>query len=208
MGTHKPIACFNVGMTYDGLRALGTPAESLATFPTEFVEGMTKRALKLGDFGASAPDNWPAPFDQPARVDIVATIHANEAQHLDRVQDQVARSFNVIGTRDGRGLNEGKVFFGYKDSISQPRFKHVDDPEQTKVDEPIDPLGTILLGYPTRLEGLRFRVPKPKELGLNGTFNAFRILAQDAAGFEDYLDRAADRVAEASRCRPTSSARQ
>ena len=155
---------------------------------------MTKRASKLGDFGASAPDNWPAPFDQPARVDIVATIHANEAQHLDRVQDQVARSFNVIGTRDGRGLDEGKVFFGYKDSISQPRFKHVDDPEQTKVDEPIDPLGTILLGYPTRLEGLRFRVPKPEELGLNGTFNAFRILAQDAAGFEDYLDRAADEL--------------
>ena len=86
------------------------------------------------------------------------------------------------------------MFFGYKDSISQPRFKHVDDPEQTKVDEPIDPLGTILLGYPTRLEGLRFRVPKPKELGLNGTFNAFRILAQDAAGFEDYLDRAADKL--------------
>jgi len=188
----KPIACFNVGLTYNGLRALGTPAESLATFPTEFVEGMTKRASKLGDFGASAPDKWPAPFDHPARVDMVATIHADEAQHLDRVQDQVARSFNVIGTREGRGLNEGKVFFGYKDSISQPRFKHVDDPDQTKIDEPIDPLGTILLGHPTRLEGLRFRVPKPEELGLNGTFNAFRILAQDASGFEGYLDCAAD----------------
>ena len=64
----KPILCFNIGMTYKGLRALGTPAEHLATFPTEFVEGMAKRALKLGDFGASAPDKWPAPFDQPARV--------------------------------------------------------------------------------------------------------------------------------------------
>lgn len=188
---HKPLSCFNVGMTYNGLRALGTPADSLATFPTEFIEGMTKRAPKLGDCRASAPDNWPAPFDQPERVHIVATIHADDARDLDRVQDQVARSFNVIGTRDGRDLAEGKVFFGYKDSISQPRFEHVDDPEQTKVDEPIDPLGTILLGYPTRLEGLRFRVPAPEELGLNGTFNAFRILAQDAAGFEDYLDRAA-----------------
>jgi deferrochelatase/peroxidase EfeB len=190
----KPIACFNVGMTYNGLRALGTPAESLATFPTEFVEGMTKRALKLGDFGASAPGNWPPPFDQPARVNIVAAIHSDGAQHLDRVQDQVARAFNVIGTRDGCALADDKVFFGYKDSISQPRFKHVDDPDQVKVDEPIDPLGTVLLGHHTLFEGLMFSVPKPVELGFNGTFNAFRILAQDAKGFEDYLDVAADKL--------------
>ena len=190
----KPTVCFNIGLTHDGLRALGTPPEHLATFPTEFVEGMTKRALKLGDFGASAPGNWPAPFDQPARINIVATIHSDQAQHLDRVQDQVARAFNVIGTRDGRALDEGKVFFGYKDSISQPRFKHVDDPEQAKVNEPIDPLGTVLLGHRTLFEGLRFGVPEPEELGLNGTFNAFRILAQDASGFEDYLDVVADEL--------------
>ena len=181
-------------MTYEGLRALGTPPEHLATFPTEFIEGMAKRALKLGDFGESAPDKWPAPFDQPARVHVVATIYSDEAHHIDRVQDQVARAFNVIGIRDGRSLDDGKVFFGYKDSISQPRFKHVDDPDQTKVDEPIDPLGTVLLGHATRFEGLKFAVPQPDELGLNGAFNAFRILAQDAAEFEEYLDIAADEL--------------
>ena len=57
---------------------------------------------------------------------------------------------------------------------------------------PVDPLGTVLLGQPTRAEGLMFRVPSPTVLGLNGTFNAFRVLAQDVAGFEDYLDRATD----------------
>ena len=31
----------------------------------------------------------------------------------------------------------------------------------------------------------------PAELGHNGTFNAFRVLKQDVAGFEKYLDRAA-----------------
>jgi deferrochelatase/peroxidase EfeB len=187
--TQKPDACFNIGLTYEGLRALGTPKEHLATFPTEFVEGMTKRALKLGDFGSSAPANWPAPFDRPARVHIVASIYADAAAHLDRVQAQVARAFNVLGVRDG--CNLAKVFFGYVDNISQPRFKEIPDPDQAKVDEPIDPLGTVLLGYPTRLKDLIFRVPTPEELGLNGTFNAFRILSQDAAGFEAYLDRAA-----------------
>ena len=187
----KPTACFNIGLTYEGLRALGTPAKSLATFPTEFVEGMTSRALKLGDFGSSAPSSWPAPFDKPARVHVVASIYADDAAHLDRVEAQVASAFNVLGAHDGRNLADNKVFFGFVDNISQPRFAEIRDPDTEKTDEPIDPLGTALLGYPTRLEGLFFRVPTPAALGFNGTFNAFRILKQDAAGFEAYLDKAA-----------------
>ena len=36
-----------------------------------------------------------------------------------------------------------------------------------------------------------WRVPQPEALGHNGTFNAFRVLKQDVAGFEKYLDQAA-----------------
>ena len=53
------------------------------------------------------------------------------------------------------------------------------------------PLGTVLLGHPTNLEGLMWRVPQPAALGHNGTFNAFRVLKQDVVGFEKYLDQAA-----------------
>jgi deferrochelatase/peroxidase EfeB len=49
----------------------------------------------------------------------------------------------------------------------------------------------VLLGHPTNLEGLMWQIPQPKALGHNGTFNAFRVLEQDVAGFEKYLDRAA-----------------
>ena len=192
--SEKPAVCFNIGLTYEGLRALGTPEESLATFPTEFKEGMTSRALKLGDFGLSAPSNWPAPFDKPARVHIIASIYADDKAHLDLVQAQVARALNVLGVRDGRNLAGNKVFFGYVDNISQPRFAGIRDPGQNKVDEPLDPLGTALLGYPTRLAGLFFRVPTPPVLGHNGSFNAFRILKQDVAGFETYLDKAANEL--------------
>ena len=151
--SEKPAVCFNIGLTYEGLRALGTPEKSLATLPTEFKEGMTSRALKLGDFGLSAPSNWPAPFDKPARVHIIATIYADDTAHLDRVQAQVARPLNVLGVRDGRNLADNKVFFGYVDNISQPRFAGIRGPDQNKVDEPLDPLGTVLLGYPTRTRG-------------------------------------------------------
>jgi deferrochelatase/peroxidase EfeB len=189
-----PPTCFNIGLTCDGLRALGTPSESLNTFPTEFTEGMTSRALKLGDFGSSAPQNWPAPFDKPARVHMIASIYADDKGDLDRIENQVARAFTVLGSRDGRKRAANKVFFGFADDISQPRFPGIDDPNTPKADEPIDQLGTALLGYPTRLDGLFFRVPTPPALGFNGTFNAFRILQQDALGFNTYLDKAANEL--------------
>ena len=184
--------CFNIGVTFAGLRALGTPSASLATFPSEFVEGMTARTARLADYGDSAPANWPAPFDRPERVHIVATVYAGDADDsdatstLDRVQAQVASAFDVIGVRNGGSFPGDRVHFGYVDSISQPRFRR----RESSL-EPIDPLGTVLLGYPTLLESLMFRVPTPPALGHNGSFNAFRILAQDVVGFEAYLDRAA-----------------
>lgn len=189
--TLKPEASFNIGVTFAGLGALGVPKAHLASFPTEFTQGMTARAAKLGDFGDSAPEHWPAPFDTPDRVHIIASIYADEDAALDHVEKQVAAAFTVLGVRNGRGLAEGKVFFGYKDGISQPRFDEVDDPDTRYADEPVDPLGTLLLGYPTKLENLMFSVPTPTQLGLNGSFNAFRVLQQDAAGFERYLDKAA-----------------
>ena len=190
----KPPVCFNLGLTHAGLRALGVPAQDLASFPTEFVEGMARRARKLGDYGDSAPDRWPAPFDRPGRIHLVASIHADDRQPLDRLEGQLARAFDVLGVRDGRNLPEDKVVFGYRDNISQPRFEHVVDPDLLDRSEPIDPLGTILLGHPTRMSDLTFRVPSPDVLGRDGAFSAFRVLAQDAAGFEAYLDEAAERL--------------
>jgi deferrochelatase/peroxidase EfeB len=194
-GDMKPPLCFNIGLTFEGLRALGTSDESLASFPTEFTDGMTRRALKLGDFGPCDPKNWPDPFDKPAQIHIIASIYAGDEGPLDSVQTQVARAFTVLGSRNGRKRDADKVFFGFKDSISQPRFAEIpDDPDTDNANEPIDSLGTVLLGYETRLEKLRFRVPEPDELGFNGTFNAFRILAQDAKGFNHYLSKAANEL--------------
>jgi len=49
----------NVGLTLTGLQHLGLAAEALATFPTEFVEGMATphRSRVLGDEGANAPEH-------------------------------------------------------------------------------------------------------------------------------------------------------
>jgi len=212
-GTLKPETCFNIGITFAGMRALGTPEAMLATFPTEYVDGMAKRALKLGDFGDSAPANWSAPFDRTDRVHLIATAYAQQPEQLDQIKAEVAKAFHVIDFRDGRTRNDANVlgpafrgdgspnnrsFFGHADGISQPRFK-IDGYPDINSSQPTSPLGTVLLGYDTPLEGIRFRVPMSEELGKDGSFNAFRILAQDCWAFENYLTEAADALLELER---------
>ena len=193
----KPDTCFNIGLTYEGLRALGTPASSLADFPTEFIEGMPKRALKLGDAGPSAPENWEKPFDQPALIHIVASIYGDNVAQLDTIQRAAiagGKGLRLLEpARDGWCFNGDYVHFNYTDNISQPRFAEIHDREaHSKNDlQPMAPLGTVLLGYPTNFEGLKWRVPLPEALGHNGSFNAFRVLEQDVVGFEEYLTTAA-----------------
>ena len=195
----KPDACFNIGLTFDGLRALGTPAASLNTFPNEFAAGMHTRAVKLGDTGPSAPHHWATPFDDPTRVHLIASVYADENAHLKSVQKRVVaggggRAFRLRGARDGWNFDGDTVHFGYRDNISQPRFAGIHDPERYPDAQPMAPLGTVLLGQPNAFEGLMWRVPQPELLGMNGSFNAFRILAQDVAGFEAYLDTAASQL--------------
>jgi hypothetical protein len=193
----KPESCFNIGLTYEGLRALGTPANSLASFPTEFIEGMNARALKLGDAGPSAPENWPAPFNDPNKLHIIATIYANEIALQDAVEQRAladGSGLRRLGVRDGAGFDGDYVHFGYRDNLTQPRFPGVHDAERYADGQPKAPLGTVLLGHPTNFEGLFFKIPDPHPLGMNGSFNAFRVLAQDAAGFEAYLDSAANEL--------------
>ncbi|MEA3065659.1 MAG: hypothetical protein QOJ27_2111, partial [Sphingomonadales bacterium] len=57
-GAVKPEYCLSAGFTYGGLRTLGVPAPTLASFATPdhqpFVDGAAKRAPFVGDIGASA----------------------------------------------------------------------------------------------------------------------------------------------------------
>ena len=51
-------ASISVAFTYQGLKALGVPQDSLASFAPEFRQGMAARAAELGDIGASSPGHW------------------------------------------------------------------------------------------------------------------------------------------------------
>jgi Dyp-type peroxidase family len=196
-GDDRPTVCVNVGITHHGLRALGVPQASLDSFPHEFVDGMASRSRKLGDTGPSDPSTWKPEWQDPTSVHLMVTIHANaDADRADTADRVLAagsgRAFSELARLDGAGFPDGIVHFGYKDSISQPHFRGIRDPEDRPDRQPLAEIGAALLGYKTPVENLRWEVPQPDVLGLNGSFNAFRVLEQRVEEFESFLTDSAD----------------
>jgi deferrochelatase/peroxidase EfeB len=179
------------------------PQASLDTFPPEFCQGMVARAARLGDVGDSAPAHWIGGLAEPAQVHLIVTIHGRQPADVGPVSEQVleaqgGRAFRLVPANpfDGQVLSgpDGStryVHFGYVDGISQPRFEGIHEHGQAVARQPFAPLGAALLGYPTALPHVSWRVPEPEALGHNGAFNAFRILRQDVRGFDAFLDQAA-----------------
>ena len=185
----------NLGITFGGLRALGVPESSLATFPPEFVEGMAARADRLGDVGRSSPATWAGGLGRQEQVHVVFTVHATRPDLRDAVADHVLAAgrdggYHELCRFDGEALVDpatGKrvEHFGFRDGLSQPRFEGVGRRPRAPR-EPVEPFGVILLGHPTSYN-VSVPVPGPPVLGHNGSFNAFRVLAQDVAGFRSFV---------------------
>ena len=196
--SRPPATCFNVGLTAGGMRALGLPDGIVRTFPAPWQQGMAARATIIGDWGDSDPAHWHARFRDAASLHVIVSLHADTETLLDEIERAALAlpggdALRVIGRDEGRRFEDGAVHFGYRDSIGQPRFEGITHPGKYD-DQPRAPLGTVLLGYETDMEELRWSLPNPAVLGFNGAFNAYRVLEQDVAGFEAFLDRAADEV--------------
>ncbi|MCK8669477.1 hypothetical protein M1M11_31865, partial [Pseudomonas azerbaijanoccidens] len=71
----------SVAVTCHGLRALGVPEASLATFAWEFQQGMAARAKTLSDVGDSDPRHWEAPLGS-SDIHVVLAAIAPDAQRL------------------------------------------------------------------------------------------------------------------------------
>ena len=58
-------AWLTFALTFQGLKALGVPQDSLDSFAPEFQQGMAARARELGDVADSAPQHWEKPLGTP-----------------------------------------------------------------------------------------------------------------------------------------------
>lgn len=193
--TVKPAYCLNIGLTFSGLRALGVPASSLASFPEEFQEGAAARAERVGDIGDSSPQYWIDCFGS-AEIHILLFLFAQTEESLEQVtrvlRDMYAmdKAMAELSVHDARSLPEGKAHFGYRDGFAQPVIEGGPPPVLPDI-LPEAPAGEFLLGYPSQYTDFTYPVPMPPALGRNGSFVAFRILAQDCHGFEQFLTESA-----------------
>ena len=184
-----------VGLTWNGLRALGVDEASLATFPDEFKQGMAARAEILGDTGENHPDNWVGGL---ARTDLhaIAILFARDAAERARCQTEhekliaQCKGVEVLSTLDLEAtppFDYEHDHFGYRDRLSQPVIEGTGEMPTPGSGLPLKP-GEFILGYPDE-GGPPANLPQPRILSHNGSYMAYRRLQEHVGMFRDFLRR-------------------
>src|SRR4051794_25850462 len=118
----------SISLTYQGLKALGVPQDSLDSFPPEFQEGMAARAALLGDTGENGPANWEKPLGTPD-VHVVLTAISPDTQRLESAVERARKAYReqtgvaALWRQDCHALPTETEPFGYKDGISHPAIE-------------------------------------------------------------------------------------
>ena len=201
----------NVAFTYAGLDAIGLPKHSLDSFQDaapSFSDGAKRRAPEIGDIGLSAPAAWKKPFDDESKLHMLWSLYANDETILEEKSKQLKALFGnpepaltEVDRYDGEHLTSREYgrteHFGFRDGIEQPEVEGVTikDKEDGAGSRPTA-TGAFLLGYPSQWGQFEYPLPTPAVLGFNGSFAAFRVLAQDVEGFTTYAKQTADKLVD------------
>ncbi|HEY6325445.1 MAG TPA: Dyp-type peroxidase [Candidatus Cybelea sp.] len=187
------------GFTFQGLKAVGVPEDSLESFPLAFREGMAARAKSLGDVAESAPERWEPPLGSPD-VHMAISVLSPDSERLDTLLARARAAYHelagieVVFRQDVYMRPDAREPFGFRDDISQPAIEGLGIPGTNRREEPFK-AGEFVLGYPNEL-GEVTRVPQPEILGRNGTYIAFSKLHQRVAAFRQYVRANASTAAD------------
>lgn len=180
----------NVAFSWVGLTALGAPARD--EFPTDFMEGLVRRAVMLGD---RDPTRWEIGGTEATEPHALLVLAANDADALDAELEWQERRWTrhwmreedvtvYRGTRLG-GPSGAKEHFGYRDGISQPIL------EGSEGSRPNSAAGEFILGYPDAGGETGFVGPSWAH---DGSYAVFRRLRQHVGRFRQALQREAPRI--------------
>jgi Dyp-type peroxidase family len=193
----RPEWCANVGLTYPALEVLELPAESLASFPADFREGMAARARdRLGDVGADLPASWdPSPPFATRGVHAMLLLSADDAGVLEeqlRVRHRQAAALpgvDLVGEEHAAALGkedeQDREHFGFRDGISQPVLAGSGLEDGAATGRMPVAAGEFVLGHPDELGHVP--MPLPEALGRNGTYAVYRKLRQHVVTFRNFL---------------------
>jgi Dyp-type peroxidase family len=150
----------NLAFTYEGLCAIGYPAEGRDKFSAEFITGMAddERSRRLGDIGASHPGKWEIGGRNQKRIHALLIVQSAKQDDLDQLQQKYAGDLPLAAPpQNGSFAKDNREHFGFADGISQPEIKNSPRPQrQTREEarrfmEPV-PEGEFVLGYPNAYE--------------------------------------------------------
>src|SRR5215813_5027106 len=179
----------SVALTYQGLKALGAPQDSLDSFAWEFRQGMAARAKELGDSGESSPENWEKPLGTPD-VHVVLIAISPDTQQLEVSIERARKAYQslpgitAIWRQDCHALPNEKEPFGFRDGISHPAIEGSGIAGTNPQEQPLK-AGEFVLGYRDEIGGVQ--MTRPEVLGRNGSYVVFRKLRQRVAAFRQFL---------------------
>lgn len=192
----KPELFLNLGLTCAGLKQLGVDTSA---FPRSFQLGATDPITlqRVCDTDKNDPRTWLAALANSTDLHLVVSLWAMSAEALDRGSEQLRLAFEPglreLLAHDAQALPANKVHFGYTDNIAQPTIEGVPARKHGLADaQPVAKAGEFLLGYPND-QGGTYELANAA-LSRNSSFAAFRILAQDAPAFEQFLTQAAQQT--------------
>ncbi len=188
-----------VALTFQGLKALGVPADNLATFPETFRQGMAARADLLGDTGANAPERWEPPLGRPD-VHIAIYALAPDASRLSAVLQGARAALRdltgvpAIWQQDTYQRPDERTAFGFRDGIGQPAIEGSGIPGSNPREQPLK-AGRVRPRLSKRERRCR-AAAEPEALGKNGSYIVFRKLHAREAAFRQYVRARAQSRAE------------
>ena len=182
-----------IGLTWNGLSALGVAEAELATFPEEFRQGMAARADILGLTGANEPDHWVGRLSSP-NLHAIAILFARDVAERERCQQEHANylkqcnGVEVLSALDLEAIppfDYAHEHFGYRDRLSQPVIEGTGVEPTPGSGAAIKP-GEFFLGYPDE-EGPAAGMPQPEILSRNGSYVAYLRMEEHVGAFRDFL---------------------
>jgi Dyp-type peroxidase family len=200
----KPEPLFNVGVTAQGLIALGIDSGILEVFDAPFQKGPEGGAL--GDLAPeTAPASWWERQFTTEDVHFIVSIYCRTESAIEAASNYVRSLANSLGhselkprkdgsTLDGRSLGDGRVHFGFRDGIGQPAINWSDIPSAGTDPNEVH-YRHFLLGYSSDDVPSYPNSGASADLVRDSTYMVFRWIYQDVAAFNQFLRERAHEVA-------------
>ena len=184
-------AWVTAGLTFQGLKALGVPQDSLDSFPTGLPAGhgrpgrtarrrRRERAPALGT--AARVTGRPR---RPGRALARRRAGSRRSCRGPAPPTDLLPGVEAIWRQDVYALPGERTSFGFKDGISHPAIEGSGLPGTNRREAPFK-AGEFVLGYRNEADELP-RPPQPDVLGRNGTYVVFRKLHTRVAAYRQYL---------------------